>query len=124
MKPEKFVEIARKYTKKCDGKCLHISLIVQKNKILSIGYNSYLRTHPFAYKNNYKYGRIHSELLAITKFPYWEYDIQKCTLINFRFARATNGLLLSKPCLSCLNLIIGFSVKEVVYSTPDGFVKL
>lgn len=121
---QKFVDFARKYVTKCDGKCQHISLLVIRNKILSVGQNSYRKTHPLSYYHGYKYCRTHSELLAIAKFPFRNNDINKATLINIRFARANSGLLLSKPCLSCQNLIAAFSIRQTIFSTPTGFEKL
>lgn len=124
MKPENYIEIARKYIKKCEGKCQHVSLLLIRNKILSVGVNNYIKTHPFAHHNNYRYSHIHSELDCIRRFPWRQHDMKRASLVNLRFARATDGLLLSRPCHNCLNLIAAFNIKEVVFSTPTGFEKL
>lgn len=121
---QKFIEFARKHVKYCVGKNQHISLLVIRNKIICVGFSNYVKTHTYASYNNYKYAHIHSELSAICRFPWRQYDITKSTLINIRFAKANNGLLLSRPCHNCLNLIAGFNIKQVIFSTPTGFEKL
>ena len=122
----KFVEFARKYNA-INGtvrKNLHISLIVYKNRMLSVGLNNYYKGHSIASKANYKYNASHSEMIALAKFPFRNYDISKATLINVRLAKKDNGILMSAPCAYCYSLIKEFNIKQVIYSTPSGFVYL
>ncbi len=123
MKLDKFIPIARKISVKSDARQLHVSLIILRNKVICAGWNS-LRTHPFAYYSKYKYSYIHSELSALTKFNHRENNIEKCTMINIRLARANDGLLIAKPCPSCLDLVASFGIKTIFYSVPGGFKKL
>lgn len=122
-KEQKFVDVARKYING-ESKNQHVSLLVIRNKILSVGVNDYIKTHTFAHSNNYRYSHIHSELSCLRRFPWRNFDIKKATIINLRFARKDNSLLLSRPCFNCLDLIGSFGVKYIIYSTPNGFEKL
>ena len=112
--------------KDIDGKNRHIPFIVQRNKILSAGTNSYLKTDAFAAKQNYKYNFIHSELAAIKSYCaiYGPRTLSKCTLINIRVGRRSFEILNSRPCPACTRLIETVALKEVWYSTQNGFKRL
>lgn len=46
-------------------------------------------------------------------------DTKKCVLVNIRYNR--NGeIALSKPCMSCENLLKYFSFKKVLWTDNDG----
>jgi hypothetical protein len=45
----------------------HVSLVIVKNRIISIGRN-YFKTHPKAHKLGYLYNEMHSELVELDQF--------------------------------------------------------
>lgn len=97
----------------------HFTFIIDKNKILSFGFNQTFKTAPLASKYGYRFNSIHSELHAIMRFPYRPAELRRCTMVNLRF-RSDGSLGMSKPCSKCQKLINDFNLNEVWYSTNDG----
>jgi len=112
-----------------DKRCQHFSFILYKNRVISIGNNS-KKTHPTNLKNRKTSLRtgedfsdqkhICSEFSAINKLKNMtNIDTKKCVLVNLRYNR--NGeIALSKPCMSCENLLKYFSFKRVIWTDNDG----
>ncbi len=103
------------------GRCAHITIILNKSKILSIATNNYNKSHfemrRFGYK---KYHGIHSEMRAALKL-----GLDSCNglvLVNFRIDN-NNRLANSRPCLACSNLIRELSFKSVYYSDSYGQIQ-
>ena len=92
----------------------HVSVIVRKNEIVSVGTNKF-RTHPLAKKYGYRFDEVHSELDALLRYR-GPKDSMK--LINFRFNRF-GDMRMSKPCCSCLNWCLAL-FDDVWYSTNGG----
>jgi tRNA(Arg) A34 adenosine deaminase TadA len=93
----------------------HFSFIVERNKIVSFGWNSSLKTHPLAAKFGHKFSSIHSELHAIKNFPYSPKELVHYDFINIRINR-NHTYCLSKPCIHCMQLLIAFNIPKVIYS--------
>ena len=110
-------------------RCRHFSFIIYKNRIISIGINS-KKTHPTNLKNpkkSIKTGEDFSdqkhtcsELNAILKLKrLTNIQTEKCTLINIRIDR--NGKkVLSKPCMSCDNLLKYHNFKNITWTNESG----
>lgn len=94
----------------------HISIIVHKKEIVSIGQNEY-KTHPQSVKLGYKYPEMHSELDAFRKIPY-NLRGKKLILLNVRFNRF-GELRNSKPCPVCSKWCSQIFHK-IYYTTNDG----
>ena len=120
---EKLIRVALKHAHKSVGKNIHVSLLVIRNKVISFGYNNYLKTHPKGPIDRFYF--LHSELDCIRKFNFRENNIKRATLYNFRFARNNlSNLLLSKPCIECMKLCEAFGIRKIYYSSEDGMVEL
>ena len=107
---------------------LHLSFIIYKGRIISIGQNS-KKTHPINLRNprinkegvnisNIKgscseWGAI-SRLRNLTNIP-----SAKCSLINIRINKL-NEIRMSQPCSSCRNLIRYQGFKNVWFSNETG----
>jgi tRNA(Arg) A34 adenosine deaminase TadA len=105
-----------------DCKSKHFSFIVDKNNILSIGWNDAWKTHPLGKHYGYRFGCIHSELAAILRFKGDKQQLKSCTLINTRI----NGLGIigiSKPCDCCQGLLRKMHFKRVYYTNHQGEFK-
>lgn len=105
------------------------SCLVLKNNILSFGFNK-RKSHPFQAKfgKNEECIFLHAEIDAIKnalKCTSVE-DLQRSTLYIYRSKKVngveTNGL--AKPCVGCMRAIVSFNIKNVVYSTDDGYATL
>ena len=104
--------------KSITGRCYHVSFILNKSKILSIGLNDYKKTHPktkeFGYHPNSK---LHSELAACLRLGLT--DCEGLTIVNVRINN--NGLLdNSKFCAGCSNLIKSLKFNSAYFSNERG----
>ena len=96
----------------------HVSLIVRKNEIVSVG-THHFRTHPLAKKYGYRFDEVHSELDALLRYKGPKDNL---VLVNYRFNRF-GDMRMSKPCCMCLPWCSAV-FDEMWYSTNDGMVNL
>ena len=102
-----------------DGPCKHFTFIVRKNKILSIGWNSYSKTHPVSVKFGSAYKFRHSEVHAVSKFPGEPSELSRCKLYNTRVNRH-GEVCMSRPCKYCLPMLVGLNFREVMFTNTNG----
>ena len=103
------------------GRAFHVTFILKKSKIISIGVNNLNKTHPktknFKYKNNEGYiASIHSELDACLKLG--EHDLSHYDIVNIRINN-NNKLDNSRPCCGCCSLLTQTGFNKLFYSTRD-----
>jgi len=113
-----------------DLRCRHFSFILDRNRIISIGFNS-PKTHPKNLKYNYvnklkenisNIVGTHSELNAVIRLG--EEDCSGLTLVNTRINR-NNDLDYSAPCSGCQDMINQLEFKNIYYTNSQGkFQKL
>jgi tRNA(Arg) A34 adenosine deaminase TadA len=115
----RLIEKSFEYIERCSGKTRHVSFLVRRNKILSVGWNSKIKSHPLSHKFKYWNGSVHSELHAITRFRGSVSDISTCDLWNVRIDRI-GDIRLSKPCIKCMKLLIAFKVRNIYYTNNLG----
>lgn len=101
----------------------HFSFIIERNKILSIGWNNGWKTDPIAAKYGHRFSGIHSELSALKNFNLAPSRLKYCKLVNIRISRG-GKVGLSKPCEKCLELLSKYPFREILYSTSLGFDSL
>lgn len=120
------VEIGRAIRdKNLTGRCFHLTVIFDKNKIISIGTNSYCKTHPKALKfqkdeiiDKKKYiPSIHSELSAVLKLGVE--DCSKLTFFNIRIDN-NNELNNSCPCSGCTKLLRQVGFRKFYFSLANN----
>lgn len=99
----------------------HFSFIIERNKIVSFGWNDGWKSHPLAAKYGHRFSGIHSELAAIRNFPYPPGYIKNFTLLNIRI-RNDKTCGMSRPCLACFNLLAHFGLYNIFYSNEKGLV--
>lgn len=99
-----------------DSQFFHVAAIFQRNKILSIGQNSF-KTHPLAKKYGHKGFCTHAEASSIIR-----HGVEDCTGLNIAVLRIDrrNCLTVSKPCLACESLINDCNFKNVYYTNKKG----
>ena len=95
----------------------HLSFILHKNKIVSIGQENRDKTHPQAVKLGYKYPTIHSELDAYNRLCRSRLG-DKLTLINTRVS-PTGRIGMSRPCKYCMGWVVSL-FDDVWYTNQDG----
>jgi deoxycytidylate deaminase len=118
MNQARLIALARLMAPNIDGRCQHVSFLCVRNRILSIGTNSYQLTHPLAAKFGMRGNKVHSELSAIVHFPR-HLDIQRATLYNV-MVRNKEEIRLSAPCKACQKLIAAFNIRRVYYTNEWG----
>ena len=96
----------------------HVSIIVRKNEIVSIGTNNF-KTHPMAKKYGYWFDEVHSELDALLRYKGPKENLK---LLNFRFNRF-GDMRISKPCCKCLQWCLAI-FDDIWYTTDNGLVYL
>jgi len=121
MSPDKFeklVEVALPIATGLARPKKHVSLILRKKKIVSIGTNDN-RTHPQAKKLGYRFAEVHSELDALLRY---KGSRDGLSIINFRYNRF-GDMRMSKPCCKCLPWCIAL-FDDIWYTTNSGIVQL
>lgn len=107
--------------------------ILLKNKIISIGVNSY-KTHPIQAKFATNKGlsiHLHAEIAAIKNAMY-HISIEEFKKTSLLICRAKIDIQtgkyifgLAKPCVGCQRAIVEFNIKNVWYSLDsEGFDKV
>lgn len=110
---------------------LHLSFIIYKGRIISIGQNS-KKTHPINLKNRKinkdgvdisSFRGSCSEWSAISKLKnLTNIPACKCQLINIRINKQ-NEIRMAKPCISCLGLISHYGFQDIWFSNEKGEFK-
>jgi deoxycytidylate deaminase len=122
----KCVELSMSLIEDIDSDSKHVSFVLRRSKIIALGVNRSMQTHPLALKLNCRFGTMHSELSAILKAKKSN-EFYNATLVNVRLSSSslterTPILRNSKPCKSCQRLILACpEIKKVIYSTDNGW---
>jgi len=99
------------------GGSSHAACIAHKHNIITTGVNQ-SKTHPkvIKYTRDTNKQFLHAEMDAIFKFAR-QYDVKllkKCTLYVIRVG--AKGILFSKPCTACQNMIRAFGINNFINS--------
>jgi len=104
-------------------------IVVYKNKIIGQGYNSD-KTHPLQQLYNQlrfeddgvSPHKLHAEMHALIPIRNLDIDWNKVSVYIYRIKKSNkNGFGMARPCLSCMGLIKELGIKEINYTTEDGF---
>lgn len=97
----------------------HVTAIVydRRGRVLSIGQNSYVKTHTLMYKAGASVGKpdsiyLHAEVAAIAKLP----DVSKAYRIFVSRHTKDGKPALAKPCSICERVIQSTAIKRVEYT--------
>lgn len=93
----------------------------KRKRIISIGENSYIKTHPYMAKLSKKHNDpekiyIHAEIAAIIKCK----DLKKAHTITVIRVNSLGQLRLAKPCPMCMEAIEIAGIKNINYSVNDN----
>ena len=126
---DQYLELAMPLIESIDCSAKHVSFVVRKNEIVAVGINRKDKTHPLAKKYGTRFNTIHSELDAILRASK-KNNFKSCDLINVRLSsdscRKRRPIMRnSKPCSSCMKLILASpQIRNVFYTTDTGWKKL
>lgn len=90
------------------------SILVDGNRVLAMGVNV-LKTHPIAKEYGKHCISIHAEMNTIIRSPY----TSGTTLYIARYSESLD----SKPCKTCMRLIIAANIKTIVYMKNNELTK-
>ncbi len=109
---QKFARAALELADAVDSDVTHqlCSLVVKKNRVLSVGYNS-PKTHPMS---DTKMQQLHAEMHAVLKCP--EGDLRGADVVVAR-ARSEGKAGLARPCEVCQGILKRCGVRRVYYTT-------
>lgn len=111
----KYFNMAKKLAKKSDHYQHKFGcVIVKKNTPVGFGYNQ-IKTHT---KSPHAWKMIHAEFHAIVGVD--PADLRNASVFVHRESK-TGKTGMAKPCASCEKMLQDVKVKEVYYTTEDGY---
>ena len=121
MKYTKLLEIALALMpEKRKHEYFHVAFILNKRKIISIGWNDTKKSHTHMLRYPYRFGSmIHAEFSALYRIRRHNIKWNKLTIVVMRLDR-DGKLKMSKPCCGCEKMIISHGIKSICFSTDDG----
>ena len=110
------------------NKFFHFAFGYHKNKLLAIGQNNPEKTHTQAlflakrFNTDLKYPYLHAETDLISRLWGKHYIDGNMKMVIVRLNKR-GELRNSKPCSRCSKIIKALGIKEIYWSTDDGFNK-
>ena len=112
------------------GRCFHSAFLVKQGKVIGIGINRYGKTNRIsATYTSTKITNaanfipsIHAEVDLLGKIKRIK-DYSKYNVVVIRIDNQ-NKISNSKPCACCHSVLEQYNIKNIYYSTQDGFKKL
>jgi len=116
---KRFFRIAEKVAQKGRSKFRMGAVVVQGNRILSVGYNNMQKSHPVMSRNSISveqqnFIKLHAEVSALLSLD--NPSINNKTAIYVYRARRDGHQGLAKPCDVCIRFIQSMGVKKVYFS--------
>lgn len=109
---------------------IHIGCIaIYNNTIISVGWNQN-KTHPIQkYYNKYRdfvndngtLDKLHAEIDCISKIQYMDIKWDKVKIFVYR-EMLDSSIGMARPCEACMAYIKDMGIKNIYYTTADGFV--
>lgn len=129
-KINRYLDMAKEVSKQSNFRQHHLgAVVIYKGSLLASGYNSN-KTSPMAKRYNRERGfdveascstnSIHAEMAALNKIKYLDIDFSKVKLYIYREHK--NGVkAMARPCPACQKMIKDMGIKEIWYTTENGF---
>lgn len=124
----KFFTKARQIANISDYHKVHVGCIaVYHGQIIGLGCNCN-KTHPIQkFYNKYRIGsdamlpKLHAEINCINQIKHYNINFAKVKLYIYRI-RNDQPYGMSRPCPSCMAAIKDIGIKDIYYTTNDGYV--
>lgn len=110
------------------GRAYCCSVAIKNGNILAIGFNSYLKIHPYHKFGHYKsykgsdnnwVSHTHAEINLLKKIMKWSYEFNKITIVNIRIDNNDN-VNMARPCVNCYNVLSKYKFKKIVYTIKEN----
>lgn len=109
------------------------SVLVYKNRIVAMGHNYQHKTSPLQKRLNrlrgfdpnatYCVNSIHAEVACINNAKGLDIDYSKASIFVYRILK-DGSRALAKPCPACMGLIREMGIKNIYYTTFEGWEHL
>ena len=124
----RYFDKARQIADISDYNRIHIGCVaVYQGQIIGLGCNCN-KTHPTQYYyNRYRkqsdtmLPKLHAEISCINQIKHLDINFSKVKLYIYRI-RNDQPFGLSRPCLSCMAAIKDLGIRDVYYTTNNGYV--
>lgn len=124
----KYFNKARKAAEISDYPSVHVGCVaIYKGEVIGIGWNCN-KTHPLQkYYNRYRVNtddmspKLHAELYCINQFKSLNINFSKVKLYIYRICK-NRPFGLARPCPSCMAAIRDLGIKDIYYTSDDGYV--
>ena len=126
-KQKSFFEAAEAVSRTSEFPRVHIGCVITNgnHRIISSGCNS-TKSHPLQKKYNKErfeedtQHSLHAEVDALLPLLKEDIDFSKVELYTYR-ALADGTMAMSRPCPSCMKLIKDLGIRNIYYTTQDGY---
>ena len=123
----RYFDKARQIADISDYNRIHIGCVaVYQGQIIGLGCNTN-KTHPtqkfynkYRTPSDYMLPKLHAEISCINQIKHLDINFSKVKLYIYRI-RNDQPFGLSRPCLSCMAAIKDLGIKDVYYTTNDGY---
>lgn len=117
------IHLASKASKNSTYKHKLGAVLVKSGRILATGYNRVGHRSRFAVPIE-KEASVHAEIAVISKLmkPKHVHKLQGSKLYISR-VRKNGKLGLAKPCSECLSVIKSVGIREIIYTTENGWIR-
>ena len=118
---------ARQVASISDFSKIHLGCIaVYQGQVIGIGFNTN-KTHPvqkfynrYREPSDYILPKLHAEISCINQIKHLDINFSKVKLYIYRI-RKDQPFGLSRPCPSCMAAIKDLGIRDVYYTTNDGY---
>lgn len=123
----RYFDKARQVATISDFNKFHIGCVaVYRGQIIGVGFNCNKTHHKQKFYNKYRnpsktmLPKLHAEISCINKIRGYGIDFSKVKLYIYRIRKdQPHGL--ARPCPSCMAAIRDLGIKEIYYTTNDGY---
>lgn len=124
----KFFDKAKQIANISDYSKVHIGCVaVYQGQIIGLGCNCN-KTHPVQkFYNRYRYEsenmlpKLHAEINCINQIKHMDINFSKVKLYIYRI-RKDRPYGMSRPCPSCMAAITDLGIRDIYYTTNEGYV--
>ena len=123
----KYFNKARQVANISDYKKQHVGCVaVYQGQVIGLGCNTN-KTHPiqkfynkYRMPSDYMLPKLHAEISCINQIKHLDINFSKVKLYIYRI-RKDQPFGLSRPCLSCMAAIKDLGIRDIYYTTNDGY---
>ena len=126
-----YFNLAKNASQYSDNKRARLgSVIIYKNKVISVGWNVENKTNPLQEEYNRLRGydvsveftksSLHAEFSAMLRIKHMDIDFSKIHMFIYR-ERKDGSLGNARPCPACMGFSKKLGIKNIYYTTNDGW---